>query len=66
MFAKCEEFHAWGTPYAWVIDPVRQKAWEYHANTGPAHIDRTGTLHAGDLHIQMEELFSAVEAEIKN
>ena len=23
MFSKCEEYHAWGVPYCWVIDPVK-------------------------------------------
>jgi Uma2 family endonuclease len=64
MFAKCEEFHAWGSPYCWVIDPVRQIAWEYHSNSGPIAINRSDTLRAGELSISMEELFAAVEAEL--
>jgi Uma2 family endonuclease len=64
MLAKCEEFHEWGAPYCWVIDPVRQVAWEYHSTSVPAKIDRTGTLHAGDISVSMEELFTAVEAEL--
>ena len=64
MLAKCEEFHAWGAAYCWVIDPVRQVAWEYHATSVPAKIDRTGTLRAGDISVLMEELFAAAEAEL--
>jgi Uma2 family endonuclease len=35
-FAKCDEYHAWGVPYCWVLDPVKQTAWEYHAGCDPA------------------------------
>jgi Uma2 family endonuclease len=27
LFGKCEEYHKWGVPYCWVIDPERRKAW---------------------------------------
>jgi Uma2 family endonuclease len=63
MLAKCEEFHAWGSPYCWVIDPVGRRAWEFHAGGVPEKFDRNGTLRAGDLRISLEELFSAMEAE---
>ena len=26
MLAKCEEYHAWGVPFCWVIDPVKRTA----------------------------------------
>jgi Uma2 family endonuclease len=29
LFGKCEEYHRWGVPYCWVIDPEREIAWEY-------------------------------------
>ena len=61
--AKCEEYHAWGVPYCWVIDPVAAVAWEYHKGQGPVHVDRSGTLHAGAVGVQMDELFRLVEAE---
>ncbi len=28
LFGKCEEYHSWGVPYCWVIDPENKKAWE--------------------------------------
>ncbi len=31
MLSKCEEYHAWGVPFCWVIDPVKRSAWEYNA-----------------------------------
>lgn len=45
MLAKCEEYHAWGVPFCWVIDPVKRSAWEYHAGLDPLHV--ADALHAG-------------------
>lgn len=35
MLGKCEEYHAWGVPYCWLVDPVKRSAWEYHAAGEP-------------------------------
>ena len=35
MLAKCEEYHAWGVPFCWVVDPVKRTAWEYHSAAEP-------------------------------
>jgi Uma2 family endonuclease len=32
LFGKCEEYHKWGVPYCWVIDPEHKIAWEYFPN----------------------------------
>jgi Uma2 family endonuclease len=56
MLAKCERYHEFGVPYCWVIDPVNNRAWEYHAGTAPA--EQTSTITAGDLTISLSELFS--------
>jgi Uma2 family endonuclease len=56
MLAKCEEYHAWGVPFCWVIDPIKRTAWEYHATTEP--VRAIGTLRAGEYSISLEELFS--------
>lgn len=57
-FAKCEEYHAWGVPYCWVLDPVKQTAWEYHAHCDPARIEHGGTLRASKLSASLDEVFS--------
>jgi Uma2 family endonuclease len=57
-FAKCEEYHAWGVPYCWVLDPVKRTAWEYHAHCDPVKVEQGGTLHADKLLVGMDELFS--------
>jgi Uma2 family endonuclease len=56
--AKCEDYHAWGVPYCWVIDPEKQTAWQYASGSEPEHIARRGTLTAGQLSVRLEELFS--------
>ena len=58
MLAKCEQYHAWGVPFCWVIDPEKQTGWHYHAGSEPERVDRGGTLIAGQLSVQLEELFA--------
>lgn len=55
---KCQEYHAWGVPTCWVIDPVKQKAWQCSA-VSEAQL-ATGTLHSGGLSLEINELFSAL------
>jgi Uma2 family endonuclease len=57
--AKCEEYHAWGVPFCWVIDPVKRTAWEYHAASEPVRV--TGSLRAGEFAVGVAELFSALD-----
>jgi Uma2 family endonuclease len=57
MLAKCEQYHAWGVPFCWVVDPEKQTAWQYHSGGEPEHVERGGTLTAGELSVQLQELF---------
>ena len=59
MLAKCEEYHAWGVPFCWVIDPVKRVAWEYHAGGEP--VRAAAALRAGAIIISLAELFSALD-----
>ena len=59
MLAKCEEYHAWGVPFCWVIDPVKRTAWEYHSAAEPVRM--TAALHADKFAVSLEELFSALD-----
>jgi Uma2 family endonuclease len=56
LLGKCEEYHAWGVPYCWLIDPVKRTAWEYHAGGEPVRVDRA--LNAGALSVDLNSLFS--------
>jgi Uma2 family endonuclease len=58
MLAKCEQYHAWGVPFCWVVDPEKQTAWQYHSGGEPERVNRGGTLTAGELNVHLEELFS--------
>ena len=58
MLAKCEEYHVWGVPFCWVIDPVKRTAWECHSTFEPVRV--TAILRAGELEISLDELFSAL------
>lgn len=56
MLAKCQRYHEFGVPFCWVIDPVDQRAWEYHA--GAASAEQPAALTAGDLSVSLADLFS--------
>jgi Uma2 family endonuclease len=58
MLAKCEQYHAWGVPYCWVIDPEKQTAWEYAKDGEPERLDRSGVLRAGAWTVRLDELFA--------
>jgi Uma2 family endonuclease len=58
MLAKCEQYHAWGVPFCWVIDPEKQTAWQSHTGREPERLEPGGVLQAGELSVRLEELFS--------
>jgi Uma2 family endonuclease len=60
MLGKCEEYHAWGVAFCWVIDPVKRTAWEYHSGAEPLRV--TEMLRAGELSAKLVEMFSALDA----
>ena len=57
IFTKCEEYHAWGVPHCWVIDPIKQSAWAYDAQCDPVKIESGDTLRAGSLVVRLSDLF---------
>jgi Uma2 family endonuclease len=59
MLGKCEEYHSWGVPYCWVIDPVKRTAWQYEAGGEPFRV--TDSLSAGSINIPLLELFANLE-----
>jgi Uma2 family endonuclease len=58
MLAKCEQYHAWGVPFCWVIDPEKQTAWQYHSGREPERVEHGGALTAGNLNVPLAELWS--------
>lgn len=59
MLSKCEEYHAWGVPCCWVIDPVKRTAWQYESGGEPIRV--THTLAAGPIEIPLHELFANLD-----
>ncbi|MDX2268199.1 MAG: Uma2 family endonuclease [Bryobacter sp.] len=59
MLSKCEEYHAWGVPYCWVVDPVRRSAWQYAKGGEPEKA--TVALEAGSVRVSLPELFSILD-----
>jgi len=59
MLAKCEEYHAWGVPFCWVIDAAKRSGWEYHATGEPVRVN--AMLSAGEHSVSLDELFSALD-----
>ena len=59
MLAKCEEYHAWGVPFCWVVDPIKRTAWEYHSSGEPERA--TETLRAGEFAVGLRELFAVLD-----
>jgi Uma2 family endonuclease len=59
LFSKCEEYHAWGVPHCWIIDPERKIAWEYTPDDSePRKVEMA--LHAGPIQLTLAEVFRRV------
>jgi Uma2 family endonuclease len=57
--AKCEEYHAWGVPYCWILDPESRQCWQYHAGGRPNQVPTEGRIAAGPVVIGYSELFTS-------
>jgi Uma2 family endonuclease len=59
LFGKCEEYHKWGVPYCWVIDPERKIAWEYFPqDLEPRRVEDAIT--AGPIRLGLADVFFRV------
>jgi Uma2 family endonuclease len=62
LFGKCEEYHTWGVPYCWVINPDRKIAWEYFPDdVEPRKVEEA--LTAGPIRMGFGDLFWDVQPE---
>jgi Uma2 family endonuclease len=60
MLAKCEDYHAWGVPYYWVLDPQKEIAWEYQRGGIPEQRRSQESLRAGEIEIPVSDLFQSL------
>jgi len=59
LFGKCEEYHRWGVPYCWVIDPEPKTAWEYFPDDlEPRKVQ--DELTAGPIKLSLADVFRRV------
>jgi Uma2 family endonuclease len=62
VFAKCEEYHAWGVAMTWIVDPDNERAWEYARGERPHEVASGGSLTAEGIAIPLSEVFSVLHA----
>jgi len=60
VFAKCEEYHAWGVATTWIIDPEALRGWVYRAGERPSEVSEAGSLTAEGIAVSVTELFSVL------
>jgi len=60
LAAKCEEYHAWGVPHCWIIDPETQTAWEYTPTDKEPRKQQT-SLTAGVIELRFSDIFHGVK-----
>jgi Uma2 family endonuclease len=58
--AKCEEYHAWGVPTTWIIDPDERWACEYRAGHRLSEVPQEGSLTAGPIRVSLAQLFEVL------
>jgi Uma2 family endonuclease len=60
LLNKCEEYHKWGVPYCWVIDPERKLAWEYFPDDLEPRKLTAGIISAGPVELSLDDVFERV------
>ena len=58
IFEKFEDYHVWGVPYCWLIDPETERTWTYHKGEDFEEVTGKGQIQAGDIQLSLEEIFS--------
>ena len=58
--SKCEQYHAWGVPFVWIIDPDERRAWEFPQGHRLHEIREDGTMTAGPIALALADVFRAL------
>ena len=56
--AKCDEYHEWGVPYCWIIDPQKNRAWQYDAGGRPNEVPADGDISAAPIILSHADIFA--------
>ncbi len=57
---KCHEYHRWGVPMCWIVDPDQRKAWNYQNGELPREVPADGALEAPEIAIPVADLFARI------
>ena len=60
VIAKGEEYHAWGVPMVWIVDPEKRAAWEFSRAGGLHEIPLDGSLTAPEIAVPLAEIFAVL------
>lgn len=58
VLAKCEDYHAWGVKFCWLIDPEKKQCWEYESGDRPHQIPEGGRIAAREIIVSLADLFA--------
>lgn len=59
LIAKCEEYHRWGVPHCWIVDPERRRAWEYTPEDPEPRVAEN-QLTSGPMALPLAEVFEGI------
>lgn len=58
--SKCEQYHGWGVPFVWIIDPDERRAWEFPQGHRLHEIREDGMMSAGPITLALADVFRAL------
>ena len=58
VFANCEDYHAWGVPTTWILDPEWRCAWEFRSGQRPVEVH--DALTAEGISISLADVWSVL------
>lgn len=60
VVAKCDEYHAWGVPYCWIVDPDARRCWQYDSGGRPTEAPADGRITAGPIILSHADIFASL------
>ena len=58
VIAKAEEYHEWGVPTVWIIDPEERSAWQFTRGHGLREVRAGSTLEADPISLPLDAVFN--------